>query len=343
MKTRLATAVMACAAVALGFPSSAEAQTVERIEGQKKIVCAVPTAPYLGFLEVNDNGDWNGLDIDICRAVGTAILGSDPEIEFSALSWADRFAALQTGAVDIVAMATGWTRNRDAKLGLQFSAPYYFGSAQLMAHSEFGTSSAKQMDGATFCALAGTTVEKVTSAYLNELGIEYEMLTYENNSDLNAAYESKRCHVLVGWGPGNAVLRKTKMNIDEHTLLTDVLSNEPISIAIVQGDDRLLDVVNWTVSALIAADVFGVTSENIDQKRDDPASPPEVQVLLGKAPGMGDGLGLRDDWAYDVIKAVGNYSEIFHNNLGDNSPYGLPPGLNTPWTKGGLLWAPQID
>ena len=319
------------------------AQTADRIESAKKIVCAVPTAAYLGFLEVDDKGNWKGLDIDICHAVGVAMLGPDAKVEYSALSWADRFTALQSGAVDVVAMATGWSRSRDAKLGLSFSLPYYFGGAQLMAHADLGVKTAKDLDGATVCATAGTSVERATASYLTSLGIKYEMLTFENTADVNAAYTSDRCNILAGWGPGNAVLRATEMKPEDNVLLPDVLSNEPISVVTVQGDDRMHDIVNWTISAMVAADDFGITQANVDEKKADTSLPADAQILLGAAPGMGDGLGLPDDWAYNVIKTIGAYSDVFARNLGDKSPYGLPAGANQVTSKGGLLWAPIID
>jgi general L-amino acid transport system substrate-binding protein len=342
MKT-LTKSVVAIASLAAAVPGVGAAQTVERIIEADRIVCAVPTSPYLGFLEVDDQGNWTGMDIDICRAIGIAILGPDAQIEFNALSWADRFAALQSGAVDVVAMATGWTRSRDTQLGLQFSLPYYFGGAQLMVHSNLGVSSAAELDGATICAAAGTTVERSTASYLSSLGVDYEMLTFENTSDRNAAYESERCQALAGWGPGNAVMRATSLSADAHTLLPDVISNEPISAVIAQGDQRMMDIVNWAISAMVAADTLGITSQNAAEMRDDETAVPAVRTLLGATPGFGEGLGLEDDWAFNVITNVGAYSEVFANNLGDNSPYGLPAGSNQAWTNGGILWAPVID
>ena len=328
----------------LGISATAlMAQTADRIENKKKIVCAVPTAAYLGFLEVDDKGNWKGMDIDICRAIGVAMLGPNAKVEFSALSWADRFTALQSGAVDVVAMATGWSRGRDAKLGLSFSLPYYFGGAQLMAHADLGVTSAKDLNGATVCATAGTSVERATASYLTSLGIKYEMLTFENTADVNAAYTSNRCNVLAGWGPGNAVLRATEMKPKDNVLLPDVISNEPISAVIVQGDERMHDIVNWTISAMVAADEMGINQANVDAKKADGTLPADAQILLGAAPGMGDGLSLPDDWAYNVIKTVGAYSDVFARNLGDKSPYGLPAGANRATTQGGILWAPIID
>lgn len=336
------------AALALGvtlaaLPGVAAAQIADRITENNRIVCAVPTSPYLGFLEVDDKGNWNGMDIDICRAVGIAMLGPDAKVEFNALSWADRFAALQSGGVDMVAMATGWTRSRDAQLGLQFSLPYYFGGAQLMVHSNLGVTKAADLDGATICAAAGTTVERSTASYLASLGVKYEMLTFENTSDRNAAYESERCQALAGWGPGNAVMRATSLGADAHTLLPDVISNEPISAVIAQGDQRMMDIVNWAISAMVAADTLGITSKNAVEMRDAADALPAVRTLLGATPGFGEGLGLADDWAFNVITKVGAYSEVFANNLGDNSPYGLPAGSNQAWTSGGILWSPIID
>jgi general L-amino acid transport system substrate-binding protein len=191
--------------------------------------------------------------------------------------------------------------------------------------------------------VAGSTVGRAAAAYLTSIDVGYEMLTFEGNADANAAYESGRCQALVGWGPGNAVYRTTVEDPEAHTLLPDVISNEPISVAIVQGDDRMLDIVNWTISVMIAADTLGITSENAAEMRDAEDALPAVRIMLGADPGFGEGLGLSDDWAFNVITTIGAYSEVFARNLGDESPYGLPAGSNRAWTDGGILWAPMID
>ena len=341
-------AIFAALAVGVGAmlaSSGAQAQStaVTAIKQRGKLVCPVPTAPYLGFLEVDNKGVWKGLDVDVCRSMAAALFGPGEHAEFSPVSWADRIPALQSGAIDVIIMATGWTRSRDNKLGLQFSQPYFFGGTQLMVPTDLGVKNAQDLNGATICAAAGTTVEKDTGNYLTSLGVKYTMLTFEKTSDVNSAYKNKRCEVLAGFGPGNAVLRATELDPAKHVVLPDVISMEPESIGVKQGNDDLLDVANWTIAALVQAEILGITKENVDTMAADPKASADVKALLGVTPGVGDGLGIGDKWAYDVIKAEGNYGEIYARNLGEQSLYKLAPGQNAPWTKGGLLFSPVFD
>ena len=342
---KVASAALAMAIGGLGIATSAQAQTsvLDAVKRKGKLVCPVPTAPYLGFLEVDDKGVWKGLDVEICRSVAAAIFGPGDHAEFSPVSWADRIPALQSGAIDIIVMATGWTRSRDLKLGLQFSQPYFFGGAQFMVPTDLGVKAAKDLNGATVCAAAGTTVERDAGAYLTGLGVKYTMLTFEKTSDVNSAYKNKRCEVLAGFGPGNAVLRATELDPAKHIVLPDVISMEPESIAVKQGSDDMLDIANWTIAALVQADILGITKDNVDSMAADPKASNDVKLLLGVKPGVGDGTSLGDKWAYNVIKASGNYGEIYSRNLGEKSPYKLPPGQNAPWTRGGLLFSPVFD
>ncbi|ALL68413.1 Glutamate Aspartate periplasmic binding protein precursor GltI [Paraburkholderia caribensis MBA4] len=335
-----AATVLASASAQAAGPNS---PTLQRIKARGSLVCPVPTSPYLGFFEVGSNGSWHGLDIDICKSVATAILGPNPKVNFSAVSWADRFPALQSGSIDLIAMFTSWTRSRDSKLGFQFSNPYLFAGVRLMVPAALNVKSAKQLDGATICAVAGSTGDRQLVNYLRAINVKYKMLTFENFTDVVSAYKNKRCDALSAAGPGLAVLRAGELKTPEQVILPDVVSMEPISVAVRQGDDAFLDVVNWTFAALIEAQRLGITQANVDAKRSDPNSSAEVKYLLGASPGVGEGLGLSDAWAYDVIKQVGNYSEIYARNLGDKSPYKLPPGPNTLWTQGGLLYSPTFD
>ncbi|AXK65145.1 transporter substrate-binding domain-containing protein [Burkholderia sp. IDO3] len=325
------------------YAAGPNSPTLDRIKARGNLICPVPTSPYLGFFEVGSNGSWHGLDVDICKSIATAILGPNPKVSFSAVSWADRFPALQSGSIDLIAMFTSWTRSRDAKLGLQFSNPYLFAGVRLMVPASLKIKSAKELDGATICAVAGSTGDKQLVNYLRSLNVKYKMLTFENFTDVVSAYKNHRCDALSAAGPGLAVLRAGELKTPEQTILPDIVSMEPTSVAVRQGDDAFLDVINWTFGALIEAQRLGITQENVAAKRADRNSSAEVKYLLGVTPGVGEGLGLPDAWAYNVIKQMGNYSEIYARNLGDKSPYKLPPGQNTLWSQGGLLFSPTFD
>ena len=341
---KAARAIAATAALlAMPTAASAESATVKTIKERGTLLCSGHNGSYFGFVEVNDKGEWKGLDIDLCHALTTAILGDPKKAQIVPLSWAQRFPSLQSGDVDLIIKATGWTMGRDTELGLQFSLPYFFGGTQLMAHKELGVTEAKDLEGGTVCVEAGTTIERIVADYFKTLGIEHTMVSYEKAAELRTAYLAKRCDAFAAWGPFLAVLRATEIDSpDDHVILSDQLSSEPISAAMRQGDENFVDVVNWMLAALLLAEEHGVTAANVDKMA---ASPPNPTVgrLLGTTPGIGKRLGLRDTWAREMIAAVGNFSEIYDRNLGAQSPYKLDRGLNNLWSHGGVLYAPILD
>ncbi|WP_282094632.1 amino acid ABC transporter substrate-binding protein [Epibacterium ulvae] len=323
--------------------ASAESATVKQIQERGTLLCSGHNGSYFGFVEVNDKNEWKGLDIDLCRALTTAILGDPEKSQIVPLSWAQRFPALQSGDVDIIIKATGWTMGRDTELGLQFSVPYFFGGTQFMAHGDLGVTNAKDLEGGTMCVEAGTTLERLAANYMQTIGTNVSMVSYEKASELRAAYLANRCDAFVGWGPNLAVLRATEIeDPDAHVILDDKLSSEPIAAAMRQGDEDFVDVVNWMLAALMIAEEEGITSANVKEMTATPPNP-RVARLLGVDPGMGERLGLRDSWAAEMIAAMGNMEEIYHRNLGDNSPYKLDRGLNNLWSHGGVLYAPILD
>lgn len=320
-----------------------QSATIAKIKARGSIVCPVPTSPYLGFFEVAADGTWHGFDIDMCKAIGSAILGTDAKETFSAVSWADRFPALQAGTLDTIVMFTGWTRSRDTKLGFQFSAPYFFAGVRLMTQAP-KVKTAKDLSGATICTVAGSTADKDLVKYFGARNIKYKMLTFEKFSDATSAYKNKRCDALSGAGPGlAAILASPDMQGGTHMILPDAITMEPIGAVVRQGDEGFLDVINWTFAALLEAQRLGITKDNVTAMKADTSSSAEVKFLLGVSPGVGSGMGLTDSWAYDVIRKVGNYSEIYDRNLGKASPYKLPVGYNTLWNQGGLLYSPGFD
>lgn len=340
---KIACAVAFAAGVAAPVTAAAKSSTVTAIEERGTLLCSGHNGSYFGFVEVNDKNEWKGLDIDMCRALTTAILGDPDKAQIVPLSWAQRFPALQSGDVDVIIKATGWTMGRDTEVGLQFSLPYFFGGTQFMAHGDLGITEAKELDGGTICVEAGTTIERLAGNYLKTLGIEHTMVSYEKASELRAAYLANRCDAFAAWGPFLAVLRATELEKpDAHIILSDQLSNEPIAAAMRQGDEEFVDMVNWMIAALLIAEEEGVTSANVEEMASNPPNP-KIARLLGVDPGMGERLGIRDTWAKEMIAATGNFGEIYDRNLGEGSPYKLERGLNNLWSHGGVLYAPILD
>ncbi len=323
--------------------ASAKSPTLQGVEDRGTLLCSGHNGSYFGFVEVNDKNEWKGLDIDLCRALTVAILGDADKNQIVPLSWAQRFPALQSGDVDVVIKATGWTMGRDTELGLQFSLPYFFGGAQIVVRKELGIDSVHGLDGGSVCVAAGTTIERIVADHLKSENIEHEMISFEKTAETIAGYQSGRCDAYAAWGPSIAVLLATQFeDAETHVILGDKLSAEPIAAAMRQGDEEWVDIVNWMLAALMKAEELGVTSANADEMAANPPNP-TVARLLGSNPGIGERLGMRDTWALDMIKAMGNMEEIYHRNLGDNSPYKLERGLNNLWSNGGVLYTPILD
>lgn len=342
MKKHLFYTMMA-SALAMGLAGSASAEvgpTVKAIQERGEFRCTGNNGSQLGFAELDDKGAWKGFDIDFCRAMSTMILGSDEKMTIVPISWAQRFPALQSGEVDIVIKVTGWTMSRDTDLGVQFSNPYMLGTTQFLTKKELGVTEAKELDGATLCIRAGTSSERITADYLQSLGVKYEIIQFEKLEELNAAYFAGRCEVMPGFGPNLAVTQAQAANPADHVLLNDVMAVEPESMAMRQGDDNFVDVANWLITALQLAEQYNITAANVDEIRANPTNP-VVATLLGVTPGIGDRLGLSNDWAYNVIKKVGNYGEIFDRNL--TKPFNYPRGINHLITDGGALVPLVLD
>ncbi|AZO08198.1 MULTISPECIES: amino acid ABC transporter substrate-binding protein [unclassified Mesorhizobium] len=336
------------AAVALGlvhFAVPAEAaggKTLETVKARGMLNCTGHDGSYLGFAEVDDTGNWKGMDIDLCKAVATAVLGGPAKLKVVPISWAQRWPSLQSGDVDIIIKASGGTLSRDTELGLQFSMSYYLGTTKVMAHKELNLKSLKDANGGTICIPAGTTIEQQVAAYAQKVGIKLEPVVIEKTEELEQAYFSGRCDMYAQWGPVLAIARVAKGKVDDHVILPDVLAVEPEVMIVRQGDDNWVDVANWTLTALLFAEEEGITSKNVDEIKAKPTSP-QVAKFLGATPGLGKGLGLADDWAYNVIKKVGNYGEIFDRDLGKDSPYKMDRELTNLWNNGGVLFPLVID
>lgn len=316
--------------------------TLKTVQARGTLNCPGDIGSYLGFAEVDDKGVWKGIDIELCRAMTAAIFGDPSKANIIPIDWAQRWPSLQSGDIDIVIKASGGTLSRDGELGLQFSNSYYLGTTKVMAHAELGLTSLKDAAGGSVCVPASTSTERQVSSYLAANGIEMEIVAIEKNEEVEAAYFSGRCDTFAAWGPVLAIAASQSDNPDGHTLLPDVLALEPEVMITRQGDDNWVDIANWTLSALLFAEQEGITSANIDEVK---ANPPTAEIgkFLGATPGVGTGLGLSDDWAYNVIKQVGNYSEIFERSLGQGSPYKMPREMTALWKDGGVLFPLVFD
>lgn len=318
--------------------------TLKTVQKRGKLNCSGHNGTYPGMAEVDDKGNWKGLDVDLCRAVATAIFGDyKGHLDIKPTSWAQRWPSLKSGELDIVIKSSGWTMSRDTDLSMQFSRPYMMAPIHFMTHVENGAKEAKDLDGGTLCIQAGTTTERNAIAHAGANGYKLEIVPFESTETAKAAYVSGRCDAYCEWDLQLAVMRVTELkDPSKHIILPDVLSAEPVGMVMRQGDDQWVDISNWLLSILLMADKEGVTSKNVDQMRAKPPTP-AVATMLGATKGVGTRLGLSDDWAYNVIKVMGNYNEIWERNLGQGSSYKLKRGINGLIRDGGIFYPLVMD
>jgi general L-amino acid transport system substrate-binding protein len=313
--------------------------TLQRVKDRNHILCGTSTG-IAGFSQADSQGNWQGLDVDVCRALAAAIFDDSAKVRFIPLSSKDRLTALQSGEIDVLPRTTTWTLSRDAGQGLNFTAVNYYDGQGFQVRKSTNIKSVKELDGASICTVQGTTNELNLADYFRTNGLKYEVVTFQGIDDTVKAYEGGRCDAL-STDMSQLVSYRLKMaQPDEHMLLPEVISKEPLGPYVRQGDDRWFDVVRWTVFALLNAEELGVTQANLDAmlKSDNP----EVRRLLGVEGRFGEGLGLTTDWVTRIVKHVGNYGESFERNLGSKSKIGLPRGVNNLWSKGGIQFAPPI-
>ena len=325
------------ALAALAGPALAQdrtSPTVERIKARDMMLCPAHNGSNPGFMEVDSSGNWNGLDIDVCRAIAIAILGDPDKVTFVPMSFQQRWTSLESGAVDLIVKTTDGTMVRDTELNLSMSTPYLYGAFQFIAHE--GIASAADLDGGTVCTSGGSNNIRYLTDYMTTNGLELEVLTFEKREEEYSAYSQRRCDADMGWGPNLAILRASQDEASKHIILPEVVTVGPQVILIPEGDDRFMDVINWTLQTLFIAEQEGVTSENVDQMRAAPPNP-VVERLLGVSPGIGTRLGLDDDWAYLVIRNIGNYEELYNRTFGEQSAYALPRGLTALWRDQGVI------
>ncbi len=315
-------------------------KTLDAIKSRGALNCGVnPSLP--GFAAADSQGNWTGLDVDVCKAVAATVLGDASKVKWTPLNATQRFAVLQAGEIDILSRNTTWTLNRDASLGLHFTGTTYYDGQGFMVNKKSKITSAKQLKGATVCVQSGTTTEKNLNDYskVNKLGIK--PVVFDTQEATNKAYFAGRCQAYTTDASGLASVRnKEATNPDDHVILPDLISKEPLGPSVRRGDDEFFAIVKWVVFALIEAEEYGITQANVDQMKS--SADPVVQRILGTSEDTGKLLGLDKEWAYRAIKAVGNYGEMFERNVGPKSTLKLPRGLNNQWNKGGLMYAPPV-
>ena len=338
MKKSLFFGMLATAGIAAGV---AAAGTLDDVKARGKLNCGVSTG-LVGFAAPDANGEWDGFDVVVCRAVAAAVLGDASAVEFVPTTGKTRFTALASGEVDMLARNTTWTFSRDVDLKFEFVGVNYYDGQGFMVPKELGVASAKDLDGSTVCIQTGTTTELNLADFFRANNISYEPVPIETNAEAQQQYLAGACDVYTTDASGLAATRAAFESPDDHVVLPEIISNEPLGPLVRHGDNEWGDVVRWTLNALVSAEELGITSANIGEMAAAAGNNPEINRLLGTEGDLGGMLGLDAQWAVRAISVGGNYGEVFEKNIGENTPIGLARGLNAQYTDGGLIYSPPF-
>jgi general L-amino acid transport system substrate-binding protein len=333
-----ATAIGAATA-ALLLATGASAATLDDVKTRGQLACGVSTG-LPGFSSPDDKNVWTGIDVDVCRAVAAAVLGDAGKVKYTPLTAKERFTALQSGEVDMLSRNTTWTSTRDTSLGLNFAGVNYYDGQGFMVTKKLGVKSALELDGAAVCIQAGTTTELNLADYFRLNKMKYSAVVFDTSDQTVKGFEAGRCDVLTSDQSQLYALRVKLADPGSAIVLPEVISKEPLGPVVRQGDDQWFNIVKWALFAQINGEEMGITSANVDQMKG--SDNPNVKRLLGAEGEAGANLGLSNDWAYNIIKQVGNYGEMFERNVGAGSPLKIGRGLNALWDKGGIQYAPPI-
>ena len=327
-------------AAVLGIAASAaSAQTLNTVKQRGVLNCG-SNGTLAGFGLPDSQGRWAGLDVDFCRALAAAIFNDASKVKFVPLTAKDRFTALQSGEVDVLARNTTWTSSRDTSLGLNFTGVNYYDGQGFLVRKSLKLNSALELGDAAICVQQGTTTELNLADYFRANKMKLKTVTFATATEAVKAYDAGRCDAYTTDASGLAGERLRLAQVDDHVILPEIISKEPLGPAVRHGDDQWFDIVKWVHFAMVNAEEFGITQANVDdQKKSDN---PDIKRLLGSEGKHGEALGLTDDWAYRIIKQVGNYGEVFERNVGQGSPMKIARGLNALWNKGGLQFAPPV-
>ena len=338
--TRLLTAALIVLAFGAIYTAqsalAAKKPTLEQVKARGYINCGVSeNAP--GFSQVSAQGEWTGLEVEFCSALAAAVFGKKDAVKFRALQTTDRFKALQEGEVDVLLRSTAWTLSRDTDLQVRFAGVLFYDGQGFLVPRSHAVSSVLELSGASICVLPGSSGERAVTEFFTRNKMRFQLITSDRWEQLVKAYGAGGCTVLTGDLTLLALERSRLTNAADNVLLAEIISKEPLGPAVRTGDDEWFAIVRWNAMALIAAEELGITSGNIDSMK--ASSALEVRRFLGAEANLGEPLGLAQDWAYQVVKQVGNYAEVFERTLGQASPFKLERGLNNLWTKGGLMYS----
>jgi general L-amino acid transport system substrate-binding protein len=333
-------AAAALLALAAALPAHA-GKTLDAVKSRGVLHCAVSGAAP-GFSATDSQGRWQGLDVDLCKAVAAAVLGDPAKVKYVPTTSQNRFSVMQAGEADLMSRNSTYTLGRDASLGLQFAGINYYDGQGFMVPKKLNVASARQLGGAEICVTSGSTTEKNMADYFRGLNLKFKPVVFDNAEAAIRAYAAGRCQVYTSDVSDLSGLRSKLQVPNDHAILPEVISKEPLGPLVRRGDDEWFTIVRWTLNAMIAAEEYGITQANVDKVRAE-SKDPAVQRLLGTTDDTGKLLGLDKDWAYRIVKAVGNYGESFERHIGAKTPVGLPRGINAQWNKGGLMYAPPIQ
>lgn len=334
----LKTLSLSVATLALASTVSS-ADTLDSVKQKGVVTCGVSTG-IAGFSATDSNGVWNGIDVDMCRAVASAVFGDDKKVKYVPLTAKERFTALQSGEIDLLARSTTWTLTRDASLGLNFVGVNYYDGQGFLVNKGIGVNSAKELDGATVCIQAGTTTELNVTDYFKANKMTYKPITYDTSGQTIEGFKSGRCDVVSSDASQLYGLVLKVQDPNSVKVLPEIISKEPLGPVVRQGDDKWFNIVKWSHIAMLNGEEFGLTSKNIDSMLK--TENPDIQRFLGINGEAGKMLGIDDKWAYNIIKNVGNYGEAFDRNVGMGSPLKIERGLNKLWNDGGLQYGAPI-
>ena len=319
--------------------SLAQAATKDVVIKRGYLQCGVSTG-IPGYTNPDAKGNWTGLDVDVCRAVAAATLGDASKVKYLPLNAKERFTALQSGEIDMLSRVTTYTLTRDSSLGINFAGVTYYDGQGFLVSKKLGVKNAAELNGAAICIQAGTTTEVNLATYFKQYKMEYKPIVFDTSDETAKGLEAGRCDVLTSDQSQLYALRIKLANSDDYIMLPDIISKEPLGPAVRQGDDNWFDIVKWSLFAMINAEELGITTANIDQMMT--STDATIQKFVGKEGIKGEGLGLKDDWAAQIIKQVGNYGEAFDRNVGMGSPLKIERGLNAQWKDGGLQYSPPM-
>jgi general L-amino acid transport system substrate-binding protein len=331
--------ICALAGAVLTLATAASASTLDEVKKRGMVNCGA-NGQLPGFGLPDSQGNWTGLDVDLCRAVAAAIFNDPTKVKFVALTAKDRFTALQSGDIDVLARNTTWTSSRDSQLGLLATAVNYYDGQGFIVRKDLKVNSALELNDATVCVQQGTTTELNLADYFRANKMRLKSVTFLQLDEALSAYESGRCNAYTTDASGLYSVRLKLAKPDDHVVLPEIISKEPLAPFVRQGDDQWFDVVKWVHFAMINAEELNITKANVDDQMK--SDNPEVKRLLGVEGNFGEQLGLTKDWVLRVVKHVGNYGEVFDRDVGQGSPLKITRGLNALWIKGGLQYAPPV-